>query len=327
VGLKATLSLEVTETFHPAAASRKESAVRSIFLAALLCVPAFAAGLFVNQSIAQDLGGRADLSAAQNVALRFPDQSASQHVALSFSDLGALEADAARPTDALVMLVALGQPEPLPSKNAVPLVGDHLEGADSPVISSRAVAIPSKPAPLIGFEVAPALPPIGHSRFCVHYPQDCRVQGIDFRKRNIAMTSKRWDELNQINRDVNNAIFAVATAENDTVAEWAISPSMGDCKDYAITKRHELLVRGWPSRSLLLSDVVLPSGEHHLLLVVRVKDGNLVLDNLSNDIRLVAIAMTWTRIQSPLNPMLWMRVQNPTRIRAVDLGDGGDRSR
>jgi predicted transglutaminase-like cysteine proteinase len=267
------------------------------------------------------LCGGAGLSAAQNVALRFPDQSASQHVALSFSDLGALEADAARPTDALVMLVALGQPEPLPSKNAVPLVGDHLEGADSPVISSRAVAIPSKPAPLIGFEVAPALPPIGHSRFCVHYPQDCRVQGIDFRKRNIAMTSKRWDELN-----------SVATAENDTVAKWAISPSMGDCKDYAITKRHELLARGWPSRSLLLSDVVLPSGEHHLLLVVRVKDGNFVLDNLSNDIRVVATAMTfgryrWTRIQSPLNPMLWMRVQNPTRMRAVDLGDGGDRSR
>ena len=49
-----------------------------------------------------------------------------------------------------------------------------------------------------------------------------------------------------------------------------------------------LLERGWPSRSLLLSAVVLPSGEHHLILVVRVKDVDLVLDNLNDDIRLAA---------------------------------------
>jgi predicted transglutaminase-like cysteine proteinase len=43
-----------------------------------------------------------------------------------------------------------------------------------------------------------------------------------------------------------------------------------------------LLARGWPSRSLLLSEVVIPTGEHHQLLVVRVKNGDLVLDNLSD---------------------------------------------
>ena len=67
-----------------------------------------------------------------------------------------------------------------------------------------------------------------------------------------------------------------------------------------------LLERGWPSRSLLLSAVVLPSGEHHLILVVRVKDVDLVLDNLNDDIRLAA---TPYGQYSPQNPKFWLRVR------------------
>ena len=47
----------------------------------------------------------------------------------------------------------------------------------------------------IGFD-NPVLPPIGHSRFCLRYPDDCKAHGIDFRRRNIALTPERWDELN-----------------------------------------------------------------------------------------------------------------------------------
>ena len=61
------------------------------------------------------------------------------------------------------------------------------------------------------------------------------------------------------------------------------------CHDYAVTKRHELLTRGWPSRSLLLAEVVVPWGEHHLILVVRTSDGDLVLDNLNPGIK------SWSR--------------------------------
>lgn len=56
--------------------------------------------------------------------------------------------------------------------------------------------------------------------------------------------------------------------------EWLLSPPAGDCNDYAITKRHKLLEFGWPSRALLLSEVVIPSGEHHLVLVVRVTNND-----------------------------------------------------
>jgi predicted transglutaminase-like cysteine proteinase len=243
-----------------------------------------------------------DLSPSQNVALRFPDLSPSQDVALRFPNLSPSQN------------VALRFPEA--SAVGVPLA-PH---------SSAAAALAS-PAPLvhlIDFQVAPALPPIGHSRFCLRYPDDCKVDVIDFRHRNIVLTPERWNELNIINRDVNRSIFAEVTPSSGANEEWMISPPTGDCKDYAVTKRHELLTRGWPSRALLLSEVVLPSGEHHLILVVRVKDADLVLDNLNDNIRLVAMTYDqylWVRIQSPQNPKFWMRVRRQDAVHTAKLSN------
>jgi predicted transglutaminase-like cysteine proteinase len=161
---------------------------------------------------------------------------------------------------------------------------------------------------------SPMLPPIGHSRFCLRYPDDCKVHGIDFRRRNIALTAEHWEELNSINRQINRDIVAKVTPGNGTFEEWLIAPQVGDCKNYAITKRHELLARGWPSRALLLSEVIVPDGEHHLVLVVRTKEGDLVLDNLDVNIRSVAMTYPdyqWVRIESPQNPKYWASVRLP----------------
>jgi predicted transglutaminase-like cysteine proteinase len=165
----------------------------------------------------------------------------------------------------------------------------------------------------IGFD-APVLPPIGHSRFCLRYPDDCEIRGIDFRRRNIALTPQRWNELNSVNRQVNRDIIAEVTPASGTFEEWLIAPPAGNCKDYAVTKRHELLARGWPSRALLLSEVVVPSGEHHLVLVVRTKDVDLVLDNLNANVRPVPVMYRqyqWVRIETPQNPKYWARVRTP----------------
>jgi predicted transglutaminase-like cysteine proteinase len=161
----------------------------------------------------------------------------------------------------------------------------------------------------------PVLPPFGHTRFCLRYPDECRVHGVDFRRRTIALTPARWAELNAVNRRVNRDIVPQIASGNGTFDDWTIAPTTGDCKHYAITKRHELLARGWPSRSLLLSEVVIPSGEHHLLLVVRTKDTDLVLDNLTVVIRAVAATYRqyrWVRVETPQNPKFWARVQTPS---------------
>ena len=156
----------------------------------------------------------------------------------------------------------------------------------------------------------PALPPLGHTRFCLRYPSDCRAGGVDFRRRNIALTVERWDELNLVNRQVNRDIIPDTSVTDD----WIIAPQIGDCKDYAVTKRHELLARGWPSRSLLLSEVIVPSGEHHLVLVVRMDQVDLVLDNLNANIRSIAAIYPqyqWLRIELPQNPKFWATVSVP----------------
>jgi predicted transglutaminase-like cysteine proteinase len=153
---------------------------------------------------------------------------------------------------------------------------------------------------------------------------DCKVHGIDFRRRNISLTPGRWNELNTVNREVNRDIVPEVTAGNGATEEWLISPPAGDCKDYAITKRHELLARGWPSRALLLSEVVVPSGEHHVVLVVRMKDVDLVLDNLNANVRPLAVMYRqyqWVRIETQQNPKFWARVRLPGAIQTAMMSD------
>src|SRR5262245_12640348 len=133
----------------------------------------------------------------------------------------------------------------------------------------------------IAFE-DPVLAPMAHTRFCLHYPADCQVRR-SFRPRRIALTSELWGQLVAVNRDVNRGIAPERNPGGVATEEWLLSPRAGDCNDYAVTKRHELLALGWPSRDLILSEVVTPAGEHHLILVVRAREGDFVLDNLTYD--------------------------------------------
>ena len=132
----------------------------------------------------------------------------------------------------------------------------------------------------------PTLAPIAHTAFCLRYPDDCKSHLTDFRRRYTAFTLERLTELNSINRQINRDIIPERNFGGLATEKWLISPGSGDCNDYAVTKRHELLLHGWPPRALLLAEVIVPSGEHHLVLVVRLKDDqmndlDLVLDNLS----------------------------------------------
>ena len=124
-----------------------------------------------------------------------------------------------------------------------------------------------------------------------------------------AAGSWRWAELTAVNTQVNRAIRPERNLLGVAGEEWLIAPKAGDCNDYAVTKRHELLARGWPSRALLLAEVVVPSGEHHLVVVVRVKDGDFVIDNLNANIRpWNKTQYRWVRIQTPSDPTVWATV-------------------
>jgi predicted transglutaminase-like cysteine proteinase len=170
----------------------------------------------------------------------------------------------------------------------------------------------------ISFE-APVLAPMAFMRFCIRYPQDCKVHQMAFRPAPVTLTKAREAELAKVNRDVNRAIRPQENLSGLMAEEWLVAPRAGDCNDYAVTKRHELLARGWPSRSLLLAEVVVGSGEHHLVLVVRTREDDVVLDSLSWTVRPVSqIHYQWVRAQQAGNPKFWSAI-NVTRAARVAI--------
>ncbi|MGY4615530.1 putative transglutaminase-like cysteine proteinase [Bradyrhizobium sp. USDA 4472] len=158
----------------------------------------------------------------------------------------------------------------------------------------------------------PTMPPFAFLQFCVRYEDECRKRPI-FRGGPVKLTEERLAELKQVNQSVNREIIPERNELGLLAEKWLINPDRGDCNDYAVSKRHELLSRGWPARALLLSEVVVSSGEHHLILVVRTNGGDLVLDNLTPQIR------PWSRV-----PYRWVRIQTPThhRLWATIAGRG-----
>ncbi|MBB4425796.1 putative transglutaminase-like cysteine proteinase [Bradyrhizobium sp. CIR48] len=151
----------------------------------------------------------------------------------------------------------------------------------------------------------PALPPLTYTVFCLRYEAECRPRRF-FRGGPIRLTKERWAELDAVNRAVNRAIVPQPNELGLAHEEWLINPARGDCNDYAVSKRHELLQRGWPARVLLLSEVVRGSGDHHLVLVVRARTGDLVLDNLTPEIKPWSRAQYgWIRMQTPRDNRMW----------------------
>ena len=157
----------------------------------------------------------------------------------------------------------------------------------------------------------PVAGPFAYTHFCLRYEDDCRVHNRQFRKPHpVALTSQRRTDLIQVNATVNRSIRPKHYANDTTFDTWRINPASGDCNDFAVTKRHMLLARGWPSRALLLSEVVTPWGEHHLVLVVRTQHQDVVLDNLNANVRPWSQARySWVRVQSPYEPALWSTVR------------------
>lgn len=157
----------------------------------------------------------------------------------------------------------------------------------------------------------PALAPMAHTMFCFAYPEDCQVRKIAFRGKKYELTPERWSDLVEVNAVVNRSIVPERNVLGLAGEKWIVAPQAGDCNDYAVTKRHQLLTRGWPSRTLLLAEVVTTWGEHHLVLVIRTKEGDYVLDNLSRDVRPWSkTPYRWVRMQSPRNPRFWSTVKS-----------------
>src|ERR1700730_11786025 len=101
----------------------------------------------------------------------------------------------------------------------------------------------------------PTLAPMAYTQFCLRYPLECRTIKM-FRGGPVRLSVGRRLELSRVNDVINAHIAPEANLQGLAGEVWLIGPDRGDCNDYAVTKRHELMARGWSARALLLSEVV-----------------------------------------------------------------------
>lgn len=127
--------------------------------------------------------------------------------------------------------------------------------------------------------------PIGHYEFCRANPDECSTRMRW--QAPLSLGAALGETVAQINRAVNAAIRPMSDFDiygKDEV--WAYpDQGVGDCEDYVLEKRRQLAAIGISLSNLLITVVRKPDGEGHAVLTLRTDKGDLVLDNLRDDIR------------------------------------------
>lgn len=93
--------------------------------------------------------------------------------------------------------------------------------------------------------------------------------------------------LNQINQSVNREVKKANDLDLYGQPEYWSLPRLvdgklyGDCEDYALEKRRQLIAAGVPASALSLAVAFTARGESHAVLMISLKSGDWVLDNLT----------------------------------------------
>jgi predicted transglutaminase-like cysteine proteinase len=170
-------------------------------------------------------------------------------------------------------------------------------------------------------EASPALAPFQHVRFCLRYPSDCKSNPAE--NAQVDLNAETSELLKRVNHSVNLSIVPTSKSYGANLADgWTIAPDIGDCNDYAVTKRHQLIESGLPSKALRLSVVKTASGIGHLVLVVVTTKGDIIMDNLTESIRpWQSTDYHWLKIQSATDSRFWYEVKVPARGPSVSQAD------
>lgn len=160
-------------------------------------------------------------------------------------------------------------------------------------------------------------PPIGHYEFCRDNPGECVNPKGD--EGPLVLTEDLWKTIIKVNYTVNTTIKPMTDKDLYGVEErWAIPTRAGDCEDFALLKRKELIDAGISPSDLLMTVVLQQNGEGHALLTVRTDRGDFILDNMRNKVLLwTDTEYTFLKRQSSEDPARWVKIQDG---RAVAVG-------
>ncbi|MER9004871.1 MULTISPECIES: transglutaminase-like cysteine peptidase [unclassified Mesorhizobium] len=159
--------------------------------------------------------------------------------------------------------------------------------------------------------------PVGHYEFCQKLPQECAQRTP--KQAPVELTRKLWAAIVDVNSSVNTRIVPRTDMEMWGKEEvWSYPDSgFGDCEDYALEKRRELMALGVPAGNLLMTVARQQNGDGHAVLTVRTSLGEFILDNLESKV------LSWTdtdytylKRQSDQNSGVWVTI-NDGRADAV----------
>jgi predicted transglutaminase-like cysteine proteinase len=152
--------------------------------------------------------------------------------------------------------------------------------------------------------------PYGWADFCGRHADECRVEALE--PVDVVLTPRVMRMLRRINSTVNAAIEPVSNLDHwgTLLDHWDYpTDGKGDCKIYALQKRKMLLEMGFPRQALLMTIVRDQEDNGHTILTVKTDKGDLILDNMVEDIR------AWDRTgykfvkrQSQNDPNVWVSI-------------------
>jgi predicted transglutaminase-like cysteine proteinase len=156
--------------------------------------------------------------------------------------------------------------------------------------------------------------PIGHYEFCERHPDECSVKSINTGA--ARLTDYGWNVIREINVRVNHEIMPMTDMEvygRDEV--WAYPTDAGDCEDFALLKRRDLIQHGFAPTDLLITVVRKPDGEGHAVLTLRASDGDYILDNLEDTVKLWSdTPYRFLKRQAAFNTGRWVTIENSDEV-------------
>jgi len=155
----------------------------------------------------------------------------------------------------------------------------------------------------------PASKPVGHYEYCKSHKSDCRAHGGSKR-----IPSGKMNVLRAVNLKVNRSITEMSDRDQFGRREvWNYPTKSGDCEDYVLAKRAALMRRGYNPGDLLIA-VGRRSGIAHAVLVVRTREGDFVLDNMTDEVLPVSKSrVRFSKVQSATDSSEWVRVTGLTK--------------
>jgi predicted transglutaminase-like cysteine proteinase len=184
---------------------------------------------------------------------------------------------------------------------AVGALSSAASGFEGAIPASLRTATQARFIPSGGAAAVPA----GFVSFCIRFTDQCLTSDTE----SISLDATTWKALSQVNDSVNNAISPETDLKHYGRAEYWNIPTdgLGDCEDYALTKRKQLADAGYPISALRIAIVVTPQSERHAVLTVATDRGDLVLDNLNDEIQgWNTTGYRWIERQDPHYSMQWV---------------------